>query len=257
MPTPHFLLGAGLVRAGGANLAAAERHLEESARLAEKHDIGESAAISRFELGNVLAERGDLPAAIAAYHQAAGLARAAGDPGHQVLALNNLAYHTMLLGETGAAKAHIVAALELAEAYGLRLMLEYLFSTRGEIAIAEDQMDEAEDWIKRSLDVARERNNAAHVAKCQANLGRIAHRRGDLDTALLQLEEAAASAAALTARYLQTQIDLWLGELYATRGERIAAFEALSRAEDRLVDNQYGQLIQRAKELRARLGAHQ
>lgn len=250
----HFLLGAGLMRAGGADLAAAERHLEESARLAEKYNVGESAAISRFELGNVLAERGDLPAAVAAYHQAADLARAAGDPGHQALALNNLAYHTMLLGETGAAKAHIIAALDLAEVYGLRLMLEYLFSTRGEIALAEDQLDEAENWIQRSLDVARERNNAAHMAKCQANLGRIAHRRGELDTALLQLEEAAASAAVLTAAYMQTQIDLWLGELYATRGERIAACEVLSRAEDRLADNRYGQLIQQATELRARLG---
>ncbi len=249
-----FLLGAGRLRAGGKDLVEAERNLDDSVQLAETHNLRDTAVISRFELGNVLAERGDLHAAVAAYRQAADLARTASDPNQQVLALNNLAYHTMLLGEYEAALGHIGAALELAEAYGLRLMLEYLFSTRGEIALAEGKWDEAEVWIVRSLDVAREHNNVAHVAKCQANLGLIARGRGDLDTALLQLEEAVTLAAPLTARYMQTQIDLWLGEVYEARGERAAAVEAVSRAEDRLANNHYGRLMQQAAALRALLG---
>lgn len=250
-----FLLGAGRLRAGGTDLVSAERNLEESVRLAEAHGARDIAVISRFELGNVLAERGDLHAAIAAYRQAADLARTASDPNHQVLALNNLAYHSILLGESETALLHIAAALELAETYDLRLMLEYLFSTRGEIALAQGQWDEAEGWIARSLEVAREHNNVAHSAKCQANLGLIAQGRGDLDTALIHLEDAAAFAAPLTARYMQAQIDLWLAEVYVARDERIAALETVSRAEARLSHSHYERLMQQAAALRAALAA--
>ncbi len=248
----HFLLGVGQLRRGGPYLEQAEADLVESVRIAQQHSVAE-LEMAQFELANARAERGDLAGAIELYAQTAELARQVGDPNRRVLALNNLAYHTMLLGNTADAGAHIDEALQLADTYGLTLAREYLYSTRGEIFIAESRWDDAERWINLSLADAGEHNNAAHAAKCRANLARIAQGRGDLDTALILLEEAAEMAAPLTARFMQAQIDLWLVEVYAARAERAAAADALARAEARLNGSHYQGLIEAARQLRARL----
>lgn len=249
----HFLLGAGRLRAGGSALEEAEAELAEAVRLAELHHISEVAMVARFELGNARAERGDLPAAMRLYQETADLARAAREPNQQVLALNNLAYHGMLLGETTAARHHIEEAIALADQYGLGMAREYLLSTAGEIELADGRWAEAEARFNASQAAAETHNNVAHVAKCRANLGLVAQGRGDLDSALILLEEAADLAAPLTARYMQAQIDLWLTEVYLRRGEVSAAAGALNRAEVRLADSHYRELIKRSRALRARL----
>ena len=225
----------------------------ESVRIAQQHSVAE-LEMAQFELANARAERGDLPGAIALYAQTAELAQQAGDPNRRALALNNLAYHQMLLGQTAEAGAAIDEALQLAETYGLTLAREYLYSTRGEVYLAEGRWDEAERWINLSQAAAREHNNVAHEAKCRANLGRVAQGRGDLDTALILLEEAAEMAAPLIARFMQAQIDLWLVEVYRARGERNAAAAALIRAEARLAGSHYQGLQDAAARLRAALG---
>ena len=219
----HFLLGAGRIRAGGSELEEAEADLAEAVRLAELHGVQEVGIMARFELGNALAERGDLEGAISMYRQTVDLARAAAEPNQEVLALNNLAYHTMLTGDTAAARRYSQESLALADQYGLGMSREYLLSTCGEIELADGHWTEAEEWFNASLAEAQGHNNVAHVAKCRANLALVARGRGDLDTALILLEEAAELAAAVTARYMQAQIDLWLTEVYLARGERAAA----------------------------------
>jgi len=79
--------------------------------------------------------------------------------------------------------------------------------------------------------------NLEMIANYRAKLGRAARGRGDLDEALVRLEEARQAAAKLLAMFLQTQIDLWLTELHLERGERAAANEALRRAKTRLTEN--------------------
>ena len=76
----HFLFGVGRLRAGGGALVEAEFHLAEAARLAQEHDLRGRASLSRFELGNLRAERGDLPAARAAYREAIALAQSCRGP---------------------------------------------------------------------------------------------------------------------------------------------------------------------------------
>ena len=249
----HFLLGVGRLRHGGSQLEEAERDLAEAVRLAQQHGAP-GLGMARFELANARAERGDLRGAVALYAETAraGAAKPA-EPNQEVLALNNLAYHLMLLGETAEAEERIDAALQLSDAFGLTMPCEYLYSTRGEILIAEGRWDEAEEWVNVSLAESKLRNNVAHAAKCRANLGRIAQGRGDLDSALLSLEEAAEIAAPLVARFVQSQIDLWLAEVYLARRERSAAAAVLRRAETRLAGSHYGELIRRAAELRATL----
>jgi ATP/maltotriose-dependent transcriptional regulator MalT len=107
--------------------------------------------------------------------------------------------------------------------------------------------------VNASLAEARQHNNVAHAAKCLANLALAARGRGDLDAALALVEEAAELAAPLTARYMQTQIDLWLTEVYLARDEPVAAGEALARADRRLAGSHYGGLMQRSRALRSAL----
>jgi DNA-binding SARP family transcriptional activator len=229
----HFLLGAGRLQTGQ-TLAQAELDLSEATRLANENHLPGTAARSRFELGNLLAERGDLPNALQAYRDSIALAQKAGDQFQEVLGHNNLAYHAMLAGDLAAAREHIEIALNLSEARAFHLPRQYLYSTRGEIALAEKQWDEAEQWFKRGLAEAERNENRKQAANYRANLGLAARGRGDLDSALILLEEARESVATMLAPHLQTQVDLWLAEIFLQRGERAAFEEALARAETRL-----------------------
>lgn len=228
-----FLLGAGLRQAGSDFCAAAEQ-LVEAARLADEHQLADVAAISRFELGNVRAQQGDLAGARESLAEAVEQARVTGDPFLEVLALNNSAYYALLDGDLAAARTLIAAGLALAEARALEVPRQWLLSTRGELALAEGQWDEAEGWFRHGLALAERLHNTLQAANYRANLGLAAQGRGDFDAAMLLLEQAHAEASRLPGVHLQTQIDLWLAELGLLRGEQAAAREALARARTRL-----------------------
>jgi len=229
----EFMLGAGL-QASGRSLAEAERHLLSAIRLATDAQLPTLLGPSKFELGNVRAQRGDLAGALAAFRQAIADARASGGHMQEVLGHNNAAYHALLASDLAAAHTHITTGLALAETYGVRVLNQWLYSTRGELALAEGQWAEAEAWFTRGMAEAKRYGNRSQLATYRANLGLAARGRGDRDGAMMLLEQARQRAAALMAPHLQSQIDLWLAEVYVERGEHTAALEALTRAERRL-----------------------
>ncbi len=229
----HHLLGAGGLMSGRA-LAEAEVHLIKAINLATENDLPEIAARSRFELGNLLAQRGDLTHALGAFEETIALSRGAGERLLEILGHNNLAYHAQLTGDLATAQEHIQTGLALADARSFFLPRQYLYSTRGEIALAEGLPDEAEVWFKRALAETEKYSNQLQAANIRANLGLVARARGDLDQALDLLETAQSGVTATTATHLQTQIDLWLAELHLQRGERAATEESLTQAEARL-----------------------
>jgi DNA-binding SARP family transcriptional activator/tetratricopeptide (TPR) repeat protein len=242
----EHLIGAAMLHANR-SLAEAEKHLREGARLALENHVPEVAARSRFGLGSLLAQRGDLAGALQMYREAIELAQAAGDQFHEVLGHNNAAYHALLLGDLASAREHIGTALALAEARALPVLRQWLYSTRGEVALAEMHWDAAEEWFKRGLVEAEKHDNPEMAANYRANLGLVARGRGHLDRAL-ELLNAARTAAPTP--HLQTQIDLWLAELHLQRGEGATAAEALSRAERQLRGSEHGRLQAWAVRLR-------
>ncbi len=248
----HQLLAAGGLQAGH-TLAQAEAHLIEAIRLTSDNHLLELASVGRFELGNLLAQRGDLTKALESFEQALGLARASGELFQQVLAHNNLAYHAILAGDLARARQQIEAGLELVEKYALIVPRQYLYSTRGELALAEGELAEAEVWFERALTEAQRNDNRSFMANIQANMGLVARARGDLDHALLLLEEARAGLTGVAAPHLQTKIDLWLAELYLQREEQAAAVEALHQAETRLADGERQGLLAWAGRINRRL----
>jgi DNA-binding SARP family transcriptional activator/tetratricopeptide (TPR) repeat protein len=227
------LKGTGWFRAGR-SLAQAEAYLAQGIRLATEHGFTEIGTTCWFELGNLWVQRGDLGKAIECFSQALGMAQTSNDYYQQALSLNNLGYATYLAGDLAQARSYIEQGLIFVETHALILPRQYLYSTRGEIALAEGQPDQAESWFKRAIVEAEKYDNSAYVANLRANLALAARAQGRLDEALSLLTLARQALTGVNNPHLQTQINLWLAELHLERREPDAAEAALVRAEQQL-----------------------
>lgn len=245
----HFFLGAGGFRIGR-SMSEAEAHFSEALSLAVEYKLSDTATNSWFELGNLNLQRGEFAKAQEAFRQSLSQAQQAQNIYQEVLCHNNLAYATLLFGDLAQAHTYIEAGLNLAETYSLMLPRQYLYSTRGEIALAQDQVDEAEGWFKQAITEAEKFDNAVHAANVRANLALVARARRHLDEALTLLLEVQQVVAAVTNPYLQTQVDLWLAELYWQRGEPSETDQALVRAETQLTGSGWRSLQMWAQQVR-------
>jgi DNA-binding SARP family transcriptional activator/ATP/maltotriose-dependent transcriptional regulator MalT len=248
----HYLLGAGGIQVGR-SLVEAEAHLAQASHLARENHLPEMSTRSQFELGNLMAQQGELQKALDAFARTIALAQTADASFLEILGHNNLAYHAQLAGDLPTAREHIQQGLALAEAHSLFIPRQYLYSTRGEIALAEGQLDEAESWFKRGLVEADKYDNRRQAANIHANLGLVAQARGDLDGALIELEGARRAVTAISAPHLQIKIDLWMAELYLQRGEQACARTSLAHAEVGLAGGERRGLQAWAERLRAQL----
>ena len=246
----QFLLGAAELL-NGRDLAAAEKHLTESTRIAVENDLALNAARSTFETGNLLSQRGDYDGAVRCFEESARLGHETRNQFQELIGRNNAAYNLILAGKLDAARTHIDTALQLADAFALHSPRQWLYSTRGELALAERQWDEAEAWFKRGLAEAEAHDNTRQAANYQANLGLAARGRGDLGAALGLLTSADDAANRLDAMPLRIQTALWLAELHLERGERAAAQTVLARVEPVLAGSGRGTLLAWAGRLRA------
>jgi tetratricopeptide (TPR) repeat protein len=143
-----------------------------------------------FERGNLLANSGDLPAALAAFAEALRLAEETSNPVYAAMTQNNLAYHTLLTGDVTSAQAHIRAAEELTEHYGLSFLWQFVHSTAGEIALAQGELDAADAALARAFEAARAWDNRVHMANVRANQALLARARDDPAQARALLDQA-------------------------------------------------------------------
>jgi tetratricopeptide (TPR) repeat protein len=245
----HHLLGAAYLHSDR-SLTEAERHMVAAARLAGDHRLPHILGRSRFGQGNILAQRGDTAGAVAAYREAIPMCRAGNDLFHEIMGHNNLAYHSMLLGDLDTAHEHIERAIALAEERAFPSTAQWLYSTRGEIALAEQRWEEADAWFRRGLAEVEKLNNREMHASYRANLGLAARGKGDWASAVALLEAARQDAPVV---HQKARIDLWLAETYAQQGDRAAALAALDRAEAQFQPADRAALRLEAERLRARL----
>lgn len=217
----------------GADLDAAAWRLRRAAARAENDAGPEVLAHVRFELGGVLAQQGDLEAAIACYRAALEVAERDASPltlPWHILALNNLAYHLHLLGDAQAAE-YARRGLDLAQNKGVVAYQPYLYSTYGEIALSAGALDAAEERFVAGLELAERIGALERIAGLTANLGLVAARRGDLPLAIHRLSTALARADALGTRHLAAQIRIWLAPLLPAAEMRAMLAEARAFAE--------------------------
>lgn len=234
-----FLWGTALSLEGADLAGAAERLRAAEALVAEQpagDDPGPLAQV-RFELGSVMAQQGDLPQAIAYYREAVTVADAGAETGSvaadpwRILARNNLAYHLLLLGDRQAANRHIADAMKLAEERGAITLQPYLFSTAGEIALDEGDLDEAERLFTSGMELAERLVIPERIAGLGANLGLVALRREQEPLAIHRLSTALARADSLGTRHLAAQIRVWLAPLLPPAEGRATLAEARTIAE--------------------------
>src|SRR5690606_31330836 len=90
-----------------------------------------------FELGGIAAQQGDLPQAITHYYNALAAAEQSDAAlTYRILAHNNLAYHKLLLGQRDA-QQHAHLGMQIAQEHGALAMQVFLYSTMGEINLAQ------------------------------------------------------------------------------------------------------------------------
>ncbi|MBV9787759.1 MAG: AAA family ATPase, partial [Chloroflexi bacterium] len=191
----------------------AEAQLDLVDQLLQDHDLPFEASQSAFERGNVLANRGELRAAIPAYEQALRIAEASGNPQQQMLAHNNLAYHLMLLGDLDPAQEHIRVAQQLSERFALGVAWQYVYSTLGEIMFALGKLDEADAAFERALEAATAWHNAVQIANLRVNQALVARARNDLPRAHALLDEAQTTFGTAVEPYVRDKILRYRAEI--------------------------------------------
>jgi DNA-binding SARP family transcriptional activator len=228
----ELLWGTGL-SIEGADLQGAAEHLRRAEELTLAAEAagrrGATLAHAYFELGSVLAQQGDLEAAIAHYRRAL----AASDDNSldwQILAYNNIAYHLHLLGDPQS-EEHARRGLELAQERGAVGYLPFLYSTLGEIALGQGNLALAEQHFNQGLVLAERLAMPERIAGLGANLGLVAARQGHSALAIHRLSTALARADALGTRHLAAQIRIWLAPLLPPEAAQIALTEARAIAD--------------------------
>ncbi|MGH8632290.1 MAG: tetratricopeptide repeat protein, partial [Burkholderiales bacterium] len=228
----EFLWGAAL-SIEGADLVGAAEHLRAAeALLGQQADPIQLARI-KFELGSVAAQQGDLPRAVALYGDALAAVDQLETPGAlpmKILSRNNLAYHLHLVGDPSAVE-HARVGLQLAQERGELGLQTYLLSTLGEIALAQNDLETAEQRFSEGLALAESFSAAERIAGLTANLGLVAQKRGETALAIHRLSTALARADALGTQHLAAQIRLWLVPLLPPAEARTVLAEARAMAE--------------------------
>jgi DNA-binding SARP family transcriptional activator/predicted ATPase len=219
----HRLLGAALAMEGS-DLPAAESHLRQAVTAHKLAHSSEELYATLFELGNVAAQRGELARALDLYAEAAQHAATSRAHYFQALAYNNIAYHSLLLGQPDAARRALTQGLKLAEAHELLGALLHLFSTQGEIHLYLGEWAAAVECFQRGLMLAEDLGHLERQAGYRAGLALAMRGQHDLERATLLLEEALAIITDKGYWHLRARLLLWLAETLLLRA-RLAEAE--------------------------------
>jgi DNA-binding SARP family transcriptional activator len=225
----HRLLGAALAMEGS-DLASAEEHLRQAVTAHKQTGNRGDLCAAMFELGNVAAQRGELQQALDLYDEAARTAETERIHYYRALALNNFAYHSLLLGRVEAAQRAVNQGIKIAEAFDMLAALLHLLSTRGEIHLSRSEWLEAEESFRSGLAIAEELGSLERQAGYRGGLALAARGRKDFDSARRLLLEGLALIAEGGYWHLRTRLQLWLAETLFEQGQYTEAGMILEEA---------------------------
>jgi Tfp pilus assembly protein PilF len=106
-----------------------------------------------------------------------------------------------------------------------------LFSTSGEIALAQNDLAAAENYFSEGLTLAERIPVPERIAGLTANLGLVARQQGQHDLARQRLAAALDYANQLGTRHLGVRIRIWLAPLLPPAEARLYLHEARTLAE--------------------------
>ncbi|HNF36904.1 MAG TPA: AAA family ATPase, partial [Anaerolineales bacterium] len=211
------ILGVGLSHES-AHPVEAERHLREAERLLHQqteYSGPVSLAVIEYHLASAISQQGRTAEAIALFRKVLELleqGKSTLDLIRHILIYNNLAYQLYLVGDPSA-KEYIQVGIKLAHEKRSLSHLPYLYSTSGEIALANHELDAAEAFFRDGLALAEKIPLPESIAGLNANLGLVAKERGDSTLAHEQLKNALTLAEQLGNRHLEVRVRIWLAPL--------------------------------------------
>jgi DNA-binding SARP family transcriptional activator len=217
----------------------AEKHLRCAEKLLDEcpgYSGPITPALIQYQLAAVLGEQGKSAEAVALYRQALALVQANEanlDMLRRIMLYNNLAYHLFLIHDPTAA-GYAEAGIKLAQERGSLTHLPYLFSTSGEIALGQGDLDAAETYFSEGLKLAEQVAGAPFeaIAGLTANLGLVARKRGQDELAQKRLTQALVQADQVGNRHLAVRIRIWMAPLLPDDEARACLNEAQSLAEE-------------------------
>lgn len=219
-------LSLGTLHARAKNLAGATAAFERAERLYARDGNREGEAEVHYQRGRLLVELGRKAEAERELQQALAVARSTGNFYHQVQALLQLAYVPEDLEQ---AKAYANEAIDIARSYNMQNLAARGYIDLGTQYLAHANNKEAEDWLKRGLDFARDNKIRRLQAVAQVNLA-------SLYDMLNRFEEAAKLAGEARDYYVQngfrreaTQAVIIVSRAKAKQGDYSAALGELER----------------------------
>jgi DNA-binding SARP family transcriptional activator len=234
----EFVLGTSLA-IDSAHPVEAEYHLREAERLLRDQggifDTKVTDIQIKYQLGAVLGQQGRNEEAFASYREVLDLMeRGEGtlDPMAMgnIMLYNHLAYYAHLLGDASAVM-YAQTGIKLARERGSLSLLPFLYSTSGEIALANGDLDAAEKYFRDGLTLAEQTPLLVAVAGLTANLGLVAKARGQSAVAREQLQKALVLVQPLGNHHLEVRIRIWLAPLLAAEDARTSLNSARVLAE--------------------------
>jgi diguanylate cyclase (GGDEF)-like protein len=155
--------------------------------------------------------------------------RELGDATGEALALNNIAYTYLDLGDPEAALASAEAALDFSEAHRNHFLEMGVLDTLAEIHLRSGRLDAAQAYSERGLALARSHDSEPDEANSMMALGRIAFRRGSWDEALAATQRALSVAEERRRAVEQYECHELLSRIQERRGELDEALQHYKR----------------------------
>lgn len=187
--------------------------------------------------GRIAEARGDLDAAAEAFVGARGLYRRVGALRQAGRALQNLAIVRDAQGRYDEALARFEEALrEHVETGDPAGVADNLLNT-GSLHLNAGALELAEELGRRALDEERRLGNRRFEGLALANLGLIAHLRGDLAAAKVEYHRAQAIFQEARDRRFEHVLDMFLGAAHAETGAHAEAMRSFAAAERAFEDS--------------------
>lgn len=161
------------------------RYAEAQAKITEalarhtKDGDQRAIATSLSRLGHIHQDRGHYEAAYECHRDALAIRKATGDRWGQVVAQNNLAALAFDLGELAEARAGWLAALPEAQAIGALPISALILTNLGEVALAENKLDEARSRLENALEIIEDIEDRGLETTCCRHLAALEKIQGN------------------------------------------------------------------------------
>ena len=214
----EFIWGASL-EVESAHPVEAEQHLREAERLFLEEQAVFVTKVTlaqiKYSLAGVFGQQGRIQETIEQFREVLDMLER-GDSTLDTLR-NIMVYNNLgyYLHLLGDVSAmdYVKKGIELARERGSLSHLPYLYSTSGEIALTAGDLDTAEKYFSDGLALAEQIPIPERIAGMTANLGLVAKERGDINLARERFQAALKLVEPLRNRHLEVRIRIWLAPL--------------------------------------------